>query len=93
MSARRSAAVFVVLIVCVAAVFAITVDNWSLTEETVLAIKEQNDLEHRRIDAIYQSMRVGPRHTACDTRQILDDLRAAGVAIKPRYEVEDRCAQ
>lgn len=34
----------------------------------------------------------GPRHTACDTVQILKDLRADGLKL-PRYPVEDRCQQ
>lgn len=92
MSVRRNAVVFTMLLLCVAGVFAITAYNWFTTETTVEHMKKQNEIEHQRIDAMYQSMRLGPRHTACDTVLILNDLRAIGLKL-PRYPVEDRCQQ
>lgn len=44
----------------------------------------------RTLQALEQAQRIGPRHTACDTKLILDDLRAKGIALPP-YEVEERC--
>lgn len=90
MSVLRNAVVFTMLLLCVAGVFAVTAYNWFITETTVERMKKQNEIEHQRIDAMYESMRLGPRHTACDTVLILNDLRAIGIPL-PTYPVESRC--
>jgi hypothetical protein len=43
----------------------------------------------RILDKLVDAQKIGPRHTACDTKQILDDIRSGTVA--PHYPVEDRC--
>ena len=42
------------------------------------------------LQGLVEAQRQGPRHTACDTKQILMDLRARGIKL-PAYPVEDRC--
>lgn len=55
--------------------------------QQLLGIVAEN---RRTLQALEQAQRIGPRHTACDTKRILEDLRARGVTLPP-YEVEERC--
>lgn len=43
-----------------------------------------------KLDSLLNAQRLGPRHTACDTKEILNDLRSGG-KVAPHYPVEDRC--
>lgn len=59
----------------------------TLVKERILdAVRDNSATLQTLIDA----QKVGPRHTACDTKQILADLRAQGVRL-PAYPVEARC--
>lgn len=59
----------------------------TLIKERILdAVRDNSATLQTLIDA----QKVGPRHTACDTKQILADLRAQGVRL-PAYPVEARC--
>lgn len=55
--------------------------------QALLKIVSQN---RDALQALTEAQRLGPRHTACDTKQILDDLRASGIPL-PIYQVEARC--
>lgn len=52
--------------------------------------KSRLDANKEKLDALLDAQRAGPRHTACDTKQILGDLRSGG-KVAPHYPVEDRC--
>lgn len=59
---------------------------------TMLKERIWDDVRQSRaaLQSLIEAQRVGPRHTACDTKQILSDLRAQGVRL-PAYPVEERC--
>lgn len=69
-------------------------EDWREYRERSSLIKGRilDDVRHNKatLQDLTESQRQGPRHTACDTKQILADLRARGVDL-PRYEVEERC--
>lgn len=62
-------------------------ESSTLTKERILDAVREN---RATLQSLLEAQRVGPRHTACDTKQILDDLRSQGVRL-PAYPVEDRC--
>lgn len=57
------------------------------TQELLRKVEANRQL----LQSLEQAQRIGPRHTACDTKQILGDLRSGKVA--EHYSVEDRCKQ
>lgn len=59
----------------------------SLTKERILEEVREN---HATLQTLLRAQQVGPRHTACDTKAILQDLRAQGMHLPP-YPVEERC--
>lgn len=74
--------------------FAVMQDDWRDYRERSSLIKDRilDEVRHNRatLQTLLDAQRQGPRHTACDTKQILADLRAQGVRL-PAYPVEERC--
>jgi hypothetical protein len=59
----------------------------ALKEDILLSVRRNKEI----LQGLIEAQRIGPRHTACDTKQILSDLRSGSVA--DHYPVEDRCNQ
>ena len=45
---------------------------------------------HRELETLAIQMRMGPRNTACDARELISVLRSNGLEI-PHMDVESRC--
>ena len=59
-------------------------------DERVRQLLEMVGENSQTLHKLEQMQSLGPRHTACDTKQILGDLRSGG-KVAPHYPVEDRC--
>ena len=65
--------------------------DWLRVEQKLLDAAEIREVLVAQIRELEAQKNEGPRHTACDTKNILKDLRAGKVA--DHYSVEDRCKQ
>ena len=62
-----------------------------IEEERVQKIMAMVEENRQTLRALEQAQKIGPRHTACDTKVILEDIRTGKVA--DHYPVESRCNQ
>ena len=90
MSTRKSTALWLLLVVGVAGAMAITARNWVDTQSELASTADTLDTAMRELRELERARKQGPSHTACDTVEILRDLRARGIDLPP-YEVETRC--
>lgn len=64
--------------------------EWVSNEDSLAKVLANQQITNRSLADLLEQRAKGPRHTACDTKLILEDLRSRGIAL-PRYEVEERC--